>query len=111
MPVETDDDRLIFVNPDEFGSVVVWTSATGQKLPVTCIFDDSFIALTAGDLDLETEGGRVQITLRSIDVPADAAHDDSVSVTSPIFGTKAYRVLEFQPDGTGMSTVRLQEPD
>jgi hypothetical protein len=111
MPVETDDDRLIFVNPDEFGSVAVWTSLSGQKPPVACVFDDTFLGLSAGDLDFEAEGARIQITMRSSDIPADAAHKDLVKVTSQIVGEKNYNVLEFQPDGTGMTVVRLQEPD
>jgi hypothetical protein len=49
--------------------------------------------------------------MRSSDIPADAAHKDLVKVTSQIVGEKNYNVLEFQPDGTGMTVVRLQEPD
>ncbi|WP_026618337.1 hypothetical protein M728_000381 [Ensifer sp. WSM1721] len=109
MAIETDEDRLIFVDPDDFGALAVWTSASGAKPAVSCIFDDTFIALSAGDLDLAQEGGRVQITLRSSDVPGDAAHEDAIEITGDVLGTKTFTVLEFQPDGTGMTVVRLQE--
>jgi len=107
--IETDDDRLLFVDPDEFGATATWTSAGGVNPAVSCIFDDTFVSLATGDLEFTQEGGRVQIVLRTIDVPADAAHEDSVQVSSDTLGTKTFSVIEFQPDGTGMTTVRLQE--
>ena len=109
MPIETDQDRLLFLDPDEFGSLAVWTSASGIKPAAPCVFDDSFIGLTAGDLEFEAEGGQIRITLRTIDVPADGAHEDTVQVTSPLFPARTFKVFEFQPDGTGMTVVRLQE--
>ncbi|WP_157784506.1 head-tail joining protein [Sinorhizobium fredii] len=109
MAIETDDDRLLFVDPDEFGAVAVWTSASGVKPAVSCIFDDTFVALAAGELEFTQEGGRLQITLRSSDVPADANQGDAVQVSSDVLGVKTFKVLEFQPDGTGFSIVRLQE--
>lgn len=109
MAIETDEDRLLFVDPDEFGAAAIWTSASGTKPAVNCIFDDTFIALAAGDIDFTQEGGRVQITIRTCDVPADADHGDAVQVSSDVLGVKTFKVLEFQPDGTGFSIVRLQE--
>lgn len=109
MAIETDEDRLLFVDPDEFAATAVWTSASGTKPAVNCIFDDTFVALAAGDLDFTQEGGRVQITIRSSDIPSDADHEDAVQVSSDVLGSKTFKVLEFQPDGTGFSVVRLQE--
>ncbi|WLR92177.1 head-tail joining protein [Shinella zoogloeoides] len=109
MPIENDEDRLLFIDPDEFGATAVWMSQSGAHPPVSCIFDDSFIALAAGDIEVTQEGGRVQITLRTSDVPADGDHKDAVEVASDVIGVKTFTVLEFQPDGTGFSVVRLQE--
>ncbi|MFT2213083.1 hypothetical protein ACLJYM_14465 [Rhizobium giardinii] len=109
MAIETDADRLLFVNPEEFGAVAVWTTVSGAKPAVSCIYDDSFIALAAGELEFTQEGGRLQLTMRTSDVPADADLKDAISVTSDAIGAKSVRVLEFQPDGTGMTIVRVQE--
>ncbi|ATE84723.1 hypothetical protein B9J07_25575 [Sinorhizobium sp. LM21] len=109
MAIETDADRLLFLDEDEFGASIVWTSASGTKPPSSCIFDDTFVALGAGELDLTQEGGRVSVTMRTRDVPGDAEHEDGVVVSSEILGSKSFRVVEFQPDGTGMTIVRLME--
>ncbi|KQY71347.1 hypothetical protein ASD52_06610 [Ensifer sp. Root142] len=109
MGIETDADRLLFLDLDEFGATVIWTSASGTKPPVGCIFDDTFVAISAGELEFTQEGGRVQVTMRTRDVPGDAEHEDGVTVSSDILGSKSFRVVEFQPDGTGMTIVRLME--
>ncbi|KQW62864.1 MULTISPECIES: hypothetical protein [unclassified Ensifer] len=109
MAIETDADRLLFLDEDEFGASIVWTSASGSKPAASCIFDDTFVALSAGELEFTQEGGRVQVTMRTRDVPGDAEHEDGATVSSEMLGSKAFRVVEFQPDGTGMTVVRLLE--
>lgn len=104
MAVETDADRAIFVSSDDFGVSVVWTSASGAHDPFDAIFDDTFIALSAGEMDFSQEGGSLRIEMRSADVPADAAHGDALAI-----GTDNFTVVEFKPDGTGMTVVRLME--
>lgn len=109
MAIETDGDRLLFVDPDEFGAVAIWTTASGVKPAISCIYDDSFIALSAGELEFTQEGGRLQLTMRNSDVPVDAALKNSITVSSEVIGTKTVKVTEFQPDGTGMIIIRVQE--
>lgn len=104
MAIETDADRALFVSSDDFGVSATWTSDAGTSAPFDCIFDDTFIALSAGDIDFTAEGGSVRVEMRSSDVPADAAHDDTLAI-----GANNYRVVEFKPDGTGMTIVRLME--
>lgn len=109
MAIETDADRLLFLDPEEFGAVAIWTTASGAKPAISCIYDDSFVALSAGDLEFTQEGGRLQLTMRSADVPADANVKNSITVSSEAIGTKTVKVMEFQPDGTGVTIVRVQE--
>lgn len=108
MPVETDADRLAFLDDDEFGVVARWTSA-GGSVDLPAIFDAEYQLLTVPLIDGGAEGTGPQILCRDADVPADAAHDDAVTLRPDTAKAKAYSVVEFKPDGTGMTTVRLQE--
>lgn len=108
MPVETDADRLAFLDDDEYGVVARWTSA-GGSVDLPAIFDADYQLLTVPLLDGGAEGSGPQILLRSSDVPADAAHEDAITLHPGTAKAATYRVVEIKPDGTGMTTVRLQE--
>lgn len=103
MPVETDADRALFLDNDEFGLAVTWTSAAGS-VSFSAIFDAEYQLLDVPTLDAGAEGAGPQIHCRTSDLPADAAQGDGVTVD----GT-AYQAVELKPDGTGMTIVRLQE--
>jgi len=102
MPVETDADRAIFVDDGDFAVAIIWTHAGGTAT-FTAIFDADYQLLTSPFLDGGAEGAGPQIMARSSDIPAQAAHGDAVTIEG-----REYRVVEFKPDGTGMSVVRLQ---
>ncbi|TPK38698.1 hypothetical protein [Mesorhizobium sp. B2-5-3] len=109
MPVETAADRAIFVDADEFGAAVKWTSVAAVA-NFSAIFDAEYQLLTLPDLDAGVEASGPQIQCRTSDLPADAAHQDSVQVTDPETSALSnFVVVEIKPDGTGMTVVRLQE--
>ena len=103
MPVETDADRAIFVDADEFGAACTWNRA-GSDSVFSVIFDEEYQLLTAELLDAGVEGSGPQIQCRTSDLPSGAAQGDAVSID----GT-GYVAVEIKPDGTGMTVVRLQE--
>lgn len=103
MPVETDADRLLFVSEDDFAVPVSWVHSGGTAT-FSAIFDDDYRLLPSEFIDGGAEGSAPQILAVSTDVPATGKHGDAVTVNA-----KAYRVVEFKPDGTGMTVVRLQE--
>ena len=103
MPVETDADRALFLDAEDFGAEVSWTHAGGTST-ITGIFDAEYQLLSSPFLDAGAEGSGPQLIVRSADVPAQAKQKDTVTVSA-----KTYRVVEFKPDGTGMTVVRLQE--
>lgn len=114
MPIETDDDRAIFLDPEDFGAVVEWPE--GSLIFVNGVFDDTAISLSAGDLEFAQTGGSMQVLMRSIDMPISASHGDEIAVgtgleAGALVGARSYRVLEIQNDGTGMTVVRLEEPE
>jgi hypothetical protein len=104
MGIETEEDRAVFVSADDFGVSATWTSASATSPAFDCIFDDTFLALSAGDIDFTAEGGAISIMMRASDLPSDADHNDTVTI-----GPSTYKVVEFKPDGTGMVSVRLME--
>lgn len=109
MPIETDDDRAVFLDPEDFGALVNWPA--GSLVFVNCMFDDTFVSLSAGDMEFSQSGSRYQILLRSSDVPADAEQGDTLTISGGALITPvSLKVLELQPDGTGMTVVRLEEP-
>lgn len=114
MPIETDDDRATFLDPEDFGAVVEWPE--GSDTFVNGVFDDTAVSLSAGDLEFAQTGGSMQVLMRTVDVPIGAAHGDEIAVgtgleAGALVAPRSYRVLEIQHEGTGMTVVRLEEPE
>ena len=99
MPVETDDDRAIFVDDGDFAVAVAWGAAS-----FSAIFDADYLLLATPFLEGGAEGAGPQITARASDLPPGAATGDALTVDG-----RAYTAVELTPDGTGMTVVRLQE--
>lgn len=107
MPVETEDDLRLFVDADDWAVPVAWTSG-GGTFPFSAIFDAEYQLLTPNFVDGGVEGSTPQITACSADIPDDAEQGDTVVVNVGTPKAETYTVVEFKPDGTGMSVVRLQ---
>ncbi len=108
MAVETDEDRALFVDADEFGCVVIWTRGTSTTF--SAIFDEEYLAIASPMIDGGAEGAGPRLLCRSADLPFGARQGDSVVVVHPVTGVSTYyKAVEMMPDGTGMTSVRLQE--
>lgn len=103
MPIEDDDDRRLFIQEDDFAVPVSWNRA-GQVFTFPALFDSEYSLLSSPLIDAGIEGATPQIHCCGADIPAGADHDDVVTVKG-----KTYAAVEFKPDGTGMTIVRLQE--
>lgn len=103
MAVESDADRRLFVAEDDFAVSVSWIHSGGTAT-FSAIFDDDYRLLPSEFFEGGAEGSAPQILAVSADVPATGKHGDAITVAA-----KSYRVVEFKPDGTGMTVVRLQE--
>lgn len=108
MAVESDDDRHMFVAEDDFGVSVSWTHSGGTAT-FPAIFDAEYQLVTSPFLDGGVEGNTPQIQVCSSDIPATAAQGDTLVVNPGTAKAASYSVVEFKPDGTGMTVVRLQE--
>lgn len=116
MAVETDEDRLAFFDPSDFGETATITiTGSGQVLVVPCIFDAK--PLTKGlkqnnqfsfNAAQDVSGNKPCFQCRSSDIPGVKNgrasvvvknEDDAVVFTGSVF--------DVHHDGTGMADVRM----
>ena len=104
MPVETDEDRAGFVDPDEFGVAVTWTRSGVAQTPFNAIFNRPTIVYGDDGSAAATER-KATLFCREMDIPAGAAEDDPVAVGGE---TTSYVCGVLRPDGTGFCLVELK---
>lgn len=105
MTVESDDDRAVFLDTDEFGAAAVYTpAATGLASdPIAGAFNDPHLAAQFGNVEISAS--TPIFTCRAVDLPAAAAGGDAGDTLA--VGAVTYRVVDLQPDGAGMTTLTL----
>lgn len=103
MPVETDDDRLVFVDPDDFGVAVTYMPAAGGGATFNALFGRPSIDFALGEIVAVDRDP--WLTCRSSDVPSAASGGD-VGDTVTIAG-ETWRVVAIKPDGSGMTRIDL----
>lgn len=96
MTVETASDRLNeFLDLNDFAEEVIWN---GKK--VQAIFDN--ISEIGGSIDIAVYSRSPMLTVRDEDI-IDIQQNDIVIVR----GTD-YKVMKTEPDGTGITEIRLK---
>lgn len=97
MPVETDADRLIFLNTSDFGSPITYAGAT-----INGVFDNETVEVDGpGHVPMLQE--QPQVEVRTIDIPNIAQNDRM------IIDNCEYRVTHWFEDGKGMTKVMLEK--
>jgi hypothetical protein len=97
MAVETDTERAIFVEVDDFAVAATYNGGT-----VNGIFDKEYLELDSGG-SVAFAINQPRFVCRTSDV-SDAADGDSITIS----GT-SYVIRVVQDDGTGMTTLVLEE--
>lgn len=103
MPVESAADRLVFLNPDEFGVEAVYRTRTGSSATLDGVLNSGSIRVgfdRAVALDIKST-----FVCRATDLPAGALGGDAGD-TLTIDGTR-YAVANVEPDGLGMTWLTL----
>ena len=102
MAVETDTERAIFFDADDFGVAATFTPSGGSASTVNGIFDKDYIAVDAG--------GSVPVALeepkficKTSDV-STAAEGDSL-----VIDAVNYTVKVVESDGQGVTTLIIEE--
>lgn len=103
MAVESAADRAALVSSDDWGGEIEYFPLAGGMATFEAIFDSAFLQV---DVSAGANIGSVgsQFECASDDLPAGAAHGDTVKI-----GVVFYTVSEVEPDGTGMTVVRLDK--
>lgn len=114
MAVESAADRAAFLDPEEFGDRAVWTPQLGAPTIVFGIFDGEYVAV-----EIDSESG-VAVTsttpmlhVRTADLPGVQDGDGlrlETLLGEPVWRSEyRYTIREPQPDGTGMSMLKLEK--
>lgn len=105
MPIETQTDLAALLNTPEFGTAASYTPATGgEPNPLNGIFDNPHILVDFG-ASVPTSGSRATFLCRSADLPPDARGGDIGDMLT--ISAMTYRVVDLQPDGTGLTLIVL----
>lgn len=102
MAIETDDVRDFFFSINDFGVEVIYTPDGGSPSTVTGIFDNPYLAADAGGFVEFTATSPTFITRTS--AITGVAYGDTLTIDSV-----TYLIREVMPDGTGMTTLALEE--
>lgn len=92
------EDLTAFFNADELA-----TNATLDGAPVCGIFDAAYVAVDSG-ASLGVDSTNPQFVLPTSQADAAGVHHGSALVVNAV----TYRVISIEPDGTGVTTLRLQ---
>lgn len=102
MPAESATDRAIFFDVDDFGVAATFTPDGGASSTVNGIFDKDFVAVDAG--------GSVAVALEE---PRFVCRTSDVSTASDgdalVVDGKTYTIRVVEADGTGVTTLVLEE--
>lgn len=104
MTVENDADRAAFVHADDFGVAATYNPATGSPVTLNGVFDNNHLSIAGGG-SVEVSSSDPRFRCREPDLPdVVAAEVDQITIAST-----SYTVVDFQPDGTGMTDLILTE--
>jgi len=118
MSVESDEDRLAFLDPELFGVEAIYTpKSTGVAgAPIAGIFDDEHASFDpnrfmggpeyAQQMGAKFTSSGPKFSCRLSDLPDGGKKGSKLAVNG-----KTYRVHERQPDGTGMTVLVLMEDE
>jgi hypothetical protein len=106
MTVESPADRLSFLSSDEFGTTATYTPAGGPAVPdIAGIFNRPHLDTFVSGMEITTSDARPTFICQSADLPLAAQGGDAGDTLT--IGTDTYRVVDLQPDGTGMTVLAL----
>ena len=99
-----DEDLTAFFSTDDFAVTATWTPDGGDPTTVTGIFDNEYIEdIGGGEVDIEAT--HPMFLVKTADVP-NVAQGDQLFVNDLY-----YRIVNVQPDGTGLTVLILEELD
>lgn len=101
MATESSADRLVFLNTDEFGIEVTLFPNTLSERTIKGIYDSEHFEIDNGLSVISSAEPQLQV--RTEDV-TDVTQDSALTANGV-----SYTVADVQPDGTGMTILRLHQ--
>ena len=101
MAVETATELEVFFSADDFGVTATYTPLGGSASNVKGIFDNEFFEAAVGEVGVAIQQPR--FVCRSSDI-STAVEGDALIVNSV-----DYTIRVVQPDGTGVTTLVLEQ--
>lgn len=99
------EDLTVFFDTEGFGVEFIYTPKdVGSSVSAIGIFDDEYIALQGGEVDIA--GSQPRIQYETAKIPHRPAYEDRIQVND-----RQYTIVEVQPDGTGITTLLLELRD
>lgn len=107
MPVESDDDRAVFLSQDEFATCAsYYPNGFAHPADATTlygIFDAPHLMIEFGDAPISDR--KPTFLCRTVEIPCNAVGGDSGDRL--MINETDYRVVDLQPDGQGMTAIIL----
>lgn len=100
MAVETAADRAVFFDVDDFGVAATYRRGVTDST-VNGIFDNEFVQVEVAEVPYDST--EPVFYCQTADLPSGYTVGDRLTVNSVY-----YTIREFQPDGTGVSKLRLE---
>ena len=102
MAVEFAADRAIFFDVDDFGVTATYTRGATPST-VIGIFDNTYVTVDIAEVGYAS--AEPEFLMQSSQVPSGAIPGDTLTVNAT-----AYIIRNIEPDGTGITRLRLQAP-
>jgi len=102
MAIENADSLAFFFTTNDFGTDATFTPAGGAARAIVGVFDNPYLGADAGGM-VEFSATSPTFTARDVDFPG-VAHGDQL-----VIDATTYLIREVMPDGTGITTVMLEE--
>jgi len=95
------EDLSPFFDNNDFAITVTLTPVVGLPTTFSGIFDDEYRAFDAGEVDVIGSNPRLHTASTSV---STAKVGDTITANS-----KNYKIVNFEPDGTGITVIILEE--
>jgi hypothetical protein len=100
MPVETSADRAAMLSPKDWGVTATYNSK-GKRYPISGIFDREYQAVDVAEAEVSSTFPVFHI--QTADLPCRYQFGDTIQIEGETFN-----IRDIQPDGTGISMLRLE---
>lgn len=103
MSIESDADRLVFVSASDFGVAATYTAVSGGAArAVAGIFDNDYLEIE-GQGEASASSLQPRFVCRTSDLTNGGREGDVL-----VIAAATYKVTVPRPDGTGMTTLWLE---